>query len=47
MKVGWSLTMPLAAARSDTGAGLIGLAHEAVAAMDALLADATRAVGAR
>jgi len=39
--------MPLAAARSDTGAGLIGLAHEAVAAMDALLADATRAVGAR
>ncbi|MEA2877800.1 MAG: (2S)-methylsuccinyl-CoA dehydrogenase [Hyphomicrobiales bacterium] len=39
--------MPLAAARSDTGAGLIGLAQEAVAAMDALLADATRAVGAR
>src|ERR1041385_537197 len=39
--------MTLAATRPDAGSDLIGSAHDAVAAMDALLADATRAVTAR
>jgi (2S)-methylsuccinyl-CoA dehydrogenase len=39
--------MSPAAARSDAGSNLIGLAQEAVSAMDALLADATRAVAGR
>src|SRR5436309_3240526 len=39
--------MALAASRAETGSDLIGHAREAVGAMDALLADATRAVGAR
>lgn len=39
--------MAPAAARSETGSDLIGRAREAVSAMDALLADATRAVAAR
>lgn len=39
--------MPLAATRPETGSDLIGRAHEVVAAMDALLADATRVVAAR
>jgi (2S)-methylsuccinyl-CoA dehydrogenase len=39
--------MAPAAALSETGSDLIGRAREAVSAMDALLADATRAVGAR
>src|SRR3954453_1199124 len=36
--------MTLAAACSETASDLIGQAHDAVAAMDALLGDATRAV---
>src|SRR5215213_6495260 len=39
--------MPLAAAHSGTAFSLVGLAQEAVSAMDALLADATRAVAGR
>jgi (2S)-methylsuccinyl-CoA dehydrogenase len=39
--------MALAASRAETGSDLIGHAREAVGAMDALLADATRAVAAR
>ena len=39
--------MPLAATRPDTGPELIGLARNAVTAMDALLADATRSVASR
>ena len=39
--------MALAASRSESGPDLIGQAHEAVGAMEALLADATRAVAAR
>src|SRR6185503_13093451 len=39
--------MASAAARSETEPDLIGRAREAVSAMDALLADATRAVAAR
>jgi (2S)-methylsuccinyl-CoA dehydrogenase len=39
--------MSPAAARSDAGSNLTGLAQEAVSAMDALLADATRAVASR
>src|SRR3954471_24096009 len=39
--------MSPAAARSDAGSNLIGLAQEAVSAMDALLADGTRAVAGR
>ncbi|HKS61435.1 MAG TPA: acyl-CoA dehydrogenase family protein [Xanthobacteraceae bacterium] len=39
--------MPLTATQSDTGPDLIASAHDAVAAVEALLADATRAVGER
>src|SRR6476469_8754642 len=39
--------MAVAASRSESGPGLLGQAQEAVGAMDALLADATRAVAAR
>src|ERR1044071_374728 len=39
--------MTLATPRPETGADLIAQAHDAVAAMDALLADARRAVTAR
>src|SRR4051812_19802439 len=39
--------MTLIAPRSEAASDLLGRAHEAVAAMDALLADATRAVGGR
>ena len=39
--------MPLTATQSDTGPDLIAGAREAVAAVEALLADATRAVGER
>ena len=39
--------MTLTASHPETASDLIGHAHEAVAAMDALLADATRAVGGR
>ena len=39
--------MPLAATQSETGPDLIASAREATAAVEALLADATRAVGER
>jgi (2S)-methylsuccinyl-CoA dehydrogenase len=39
--------MPLAATRPQTGADLVAAAHAATAAVEALLADATRAVAAR
>jgi (2S)-methylsuccinyl-CoA dehydrogenase len=39
--------MAVAASRAETGSDLIGRAREAVGAMDALLADATRAVASR
>src|ERR1043165_9019390 len=39
--------MPLIATQSETGSDLIASARDAVAAVEALLADATRAVAAR